>query len=171
MRAAQSSRLPPWLFPPPSPYQARKAAPWIRLRRPSCRSKREAAGNCPAWIRLRSRTQREGNPPGLLPASPAASDPAPGFLCTMFCIIVPDNLFKKLFSLPFSPAPPSLPPSVLPGLLPAFLIILRLPGSRCAPPRPFHASREAEREARAASAVYTPAVCVQRELVPLLSAV
>lgn len=118
MRSAPASWLSPWLFPSAAPVSCAEGRAVDPAPPPPCRSRREAAGDFPALIRLRPRADREEKPPEFLPACPAASDPAPGSLYATLGIIMLNNRLKNRFLFFFSPAPPSLPRSVLPGLSP-----------------------------------------------------
>lgn len=121
MRSAPASWLSPWLFPSAAPVSCAEGRAVDPAPPPPYRSRREAAGDFPALIRLRPRADREGKPPEFLPACPAASDPAPGSLYATLGMIMLNNRLKNrfLFSFlrlrrlcraQFSPAfPPGLP--------------------------------------------------------------
>lgn len=166
MRSAPASRLSPWLFPSAAPVSCAEGRAVDPAPPPPYRSRREAAGDFPALIRLRPRADREGKPPEFLPACPAASDPAPGFLYATHGIIMLNNRLKNRFLFSFLRLRRLFRAQFSPAFSPAFCSILRRPGSCFVPPRRFHTAHAGEREARAAAAAYTPAVYVRKEITP-----
>lgn len=167
MRSAPASWLSPWLFPSAATVSCAEGRAVDPAPPPPYRSRREAAGDFPALFRLRPRTDREGKPPEFLPACPAASDPAPGSLYATLGIIMLNNRLKNRFLFPFLRLRRLCRAQFSPAFSPAFCSILRRPGSCFVPPRPFHASREAEREARAAPrCIYPCCMCTERACPP-----